>query len=197
MSRVSAPSDAGMRALPMTQRQRFDHNRWPSVDSPLWLDTLIDRRGVCRDFAHLTIALCRAINIPARFVTGIDYDADPALGPCDFHAYAEVWLGDRWYLFDATGISPTTGLVRLGTGRDAADVAFATICGDVPTHAPKVTIAAVEDPAKGMRRPQRTPLAVSTATSARSRAPAQPQHDTPLPLLLHSPLDAAHSHSSR
>ena len=192
-----APGHARVDAI---ARWVHDHVRFQtgtSDTSTTALDTLIDRRGVCRDFAHLTIALCRAINIPARLVTGIDYDADPALGPCDFHAYAEAWLGDRWYLFDATGISPTTGLVRLGTGRDAADVAFATIYGDVRTHAPKVAIAAVEDPAKGMRRPQRTPLAVSTATSARPRAPAQPQHDTPLPLLLHSPLDAAHSHGSR
>ena len=68
------------------------------------LDTLVSQVGVCRDFAHLMIALCRAVNIPARFATGIDYGAPPSLGPTDFHAYVEVFLTDRWYLFDPTGI---------------------------------------------------------------------------------------------
>jgi transglutaminase-like putative cysteine protease len=58
------------------------------------VDTLVEEVGVCRDFAHLMIALCRAVNIPARFVTGIDYGADPILGPTDFHAYVEVFL--KW-----------------------------------------------------------------------------------------------------
>lgn len=151
------------------------------------LDTLVDRHGVCRDFAHLVIALCRALNIPARFVTGIDYGADPALGPCDFHAYAEAWIGDRWYLFDATGISPLTGLVRIGTGRDAADVAFATIYGAVRTHAPAVSVRAVDDPARGIRAPQPTTLAVSTAASRAPLPPPAHGHGDAmlLPFLLH------------
>jgi transglutaminase-like putative cysteine protease len=93
------------------------------------VDTLRDGCGVCRDFAHTFIAYCRALNYPSRFCTGVDYGADPALGPPDFHAYAEVQMGGHWYLFDATGISPITGLIRIGTGRDAADVSFATIFG--------------------------------------------------------------------
>jgi transglutaminase-like putative cysteine protease len=128
------------------------------------LDTLADRRGVCRDFAHLMIALCRAINIPARFATGIDYGADPSLGPVDFHAYVEAWLGGRWYIFDATGISPVTGLVRLATGRDAADVPFATMFGPVRAYAPKVSIVAIEDLANGIGIPERTAMAVSTSS---------------------------------
>jgi transglutaminase-like putative cysteine protease len=71
-------------------------------------DTLARPAGVCRDFAHLMIALCRALNIPARYVTGIDYGADPAMGPHDFHAYVEVFLGQRWYLFDPSGVTPVT-----------------------------------------------------------------------------------------
>jgi transglutaminase-like putative cysteine protease len=63
----------------------------------------------CRDFAHLMIALCRAINIPARFVTGIDYGSDPSFGPPDFHAYVETFLDGRWYLFDPTGMVLPTG----------------------------------------------------------------------------------------
>ena len=126
------------------------------------VDTLQAGCGVCRDFAHLTIALCRALNYPARFTTGVDYGADPALGPPDFHAYAEVYL-DRWYVFDATGISPKTGLIRIATGRDAADVSFATIFGPVQTGMPTLTFSAVEDPSAGVTLPRPTSLAVSTA----------------------------------
>jgi transglutaminase-like putative cysteine protease len=105
------------------------------------IDTLIEQAGVCRDLTHLMIALCRALNIPARFVTGTDYGADPALGPPDFHAYVEVYLGDRWYIFDASGTGIPMGFVRIGTGRDAADVAFATMFGGVTSlHAPLVRV---------------------------------------------------------
>lgn len=88
-------------------------------------DTATERAGVCRDFAHLGIAFCRALNIPARFVTGYAF----GLKPPDFHACFEAYLGDRWYLFDATRLVPRKGFIRIGTGRDAADVSFATIFG--------------------------------------------------------------------
>jgi transglutaminase-like putative cysteine protease len=126
------------------------------------LDTLVEQVGVCRDFAHLMIALCRAVNIPARFVTGIDYGADPAMGPTDFHAYVEVFLGDRWYLFDPTGVSPPMGLVRIGTGRDAADVSFATMFGTIKSFAPVIAIEAVDDPASGFTLPRYSQEALST-----------------------------------
>lgn len=116
------------------------------------VDTLIERVGVCRDFAHLMIALCRALNIPARFTTGTDFGADPALGPPDFHAYVEVYLGHRWYLFDPSGTAIPMGLVRFGTGRDAADVAFATIFGGVLARAPVIQAFDVAD-ASGLRHP--------------------------------------------
>ncbi len=127
------------------------------------LDTLRDGAGVCRDFAHVMIAYCRALNYPARFVTGVDYGATPDLGPPDFHAYVEVFVGGAWYMFDPTGISPVTGLVRIGTGRDAADVSFATIFGPVQTGMPTVTIGADHDAANGILTPGATALAVSTA----------------------------------
>jgi len=127
------------------------------------VDTLREGAGVCRDFAHTMISYCRALNYPSRFVTGVDYGADPALGPPDFHAYVEVLIGGVWYLFDPTGISPITGLIRIGTGRDAADVSFATIFGPVRTGMPIVAFEAVEDPAQGFVAPVRTELAVSTA----------------------------------
>jgi transglutaminase-like putative cysteine protease len=126
------------------------------------VDTLIEQVGVCRDFAHLMIALCRAVNIPARFVTGIDYGADPILGPTDFHAYVEVFLGDRWYLFDPTGISPPMGLVRIGTGRDAADVSFSTMFGAITSRAPLITIEAVDDSVNGFTLPMHTTEALSS-----------------------------------
>ncbi len=88
-------------------------------------DTATQRAGVCRDFAHLAIAFCRALNIPARFVSAYAYK----LQPPDFHACFEAFLGDRWYLFDATRLVPLDGIIRISTGRDAADVSFATFFG--------------------------------------------------------------------
>ncbi len=129
------------------------------------LETYNQGAGVCRDFAHLTIAMLRALNYPTRFVTGVDYGADPALGPPDFHSYAEAFIGDRWWLFDATGISPLTGLIRIGTGRDAADVAFATMFGRCSSNMPLVSFVADEDPAAGVTLPSHPTLAVSTAAA--------------------------------
>jgi transglutaminase-like putative cysteine protease len=127
------------------------------------MDTLVEQRGVCRDFAHLMIALCRAVNIPARFVTGIDYGAAAELGLPDFHAYVDVLLSGRWYMFDPTGITAPMGLVRIGTGRDAADVSFATMFGNVKSQAPIITISALDDAANGYQLPQHSPLGLSTS----------------------------------
>lgn len=126
------------------------------------IDTLAQHVGVCRDFAHLMIALCRAVNIPARFASGTDYGADPALGPSDFQAYVEVYLGDRWYIFDPSGEAVPMGFVRFGTGRDAADVAFATIFGGARSRAPIIRAVAIEDLARGMVIPYLTNQALST-----------------------------------
>lgn len=124
-------------------RVRFESNTTTSATSAV--DTLEEGQGVCRDFAHLMIALCRALNIPARFATGIDFGADPALGPTDFHAYVEVFLGGRWYIFDPSGTAIPMGFVRFGTGRDAADVSFATIFGSVQSQPPLIGVRAVQD----------------------------------------------------
>jgi transglutaminase-like putative cysteine protease len=126
------------------------------------VDTLMDQVGVCRDFAHLMIALCRAVNIPARFATGIDYGADPALGPTDFHAYVEAFLGDRWYLFDPSGTAIPMGFVRFATGRDAADAAFATIFGGVQAAPPVIQIQAVPNNAGVLVMPVHSLQALST-----------------------------------
>ncbi len=142
------------------QRTTFSSNTSNSNTSAI--DTLLEQVGVCRDFAHLMIALCRAINIPARFTTGIDYGADPALGPTDFHAYVEVYLGDRWYMFDPSGTAIPMGFVRFGTGRDAADVAFATIFGTVQSGAPVIGIRAIPGADGQLVLPYHRPDAIST-----------------------------------
>jgi transglutaminase-like putative cysteine protease len=126
------------------------------------VDTLIEKVGVCRDFAHLMIALCRALNIPARFATGIDYGSDPAFGPTDFHAYVEVFLSGRWYLFDPSGMALPMGLIRLGIGRDAADASFATIFGNVQSYQPLIGIEGIADEAGGIVLPHACVDAMST-----------------------------------
>jgi len=142
------------------QHTRFTPNTSDSSTSAV--DTLIETVGVCRDFAHLMIALCRAVNIPARLATGVDYGADPALGPTDFHAYVEAYLGDRWYIFDPSGTAIPMGFVRLGTGRDAADVAFATIFGSVASSAPRISIQALPGADGRLRTPVHSNDALST-----------------------------------
>ena len=87
--------------------------------------------GVCRDYAHLAISFCRALNIPARYVFGYlpDIDVEPLPHPMDFAAWMEVWLGDRWWTFDPRNKVPRKGRVVIGRGRDALDVAMVTTYG--------------------------------------------------------------------
>lgn len=98
--------------------------------------TFVDRAGVCRDFTHLGLALCRAAGIPARAVAAYAL----ALDPPDFHAVFEVWLGDGWWLIDPTGLAPVAGLIRIAHGRDAADIAFLTTSGAVEPIAMRVSV---------------------------------------------------------
>ena len=90
-----------------------------------------ERKGVCRDFAHLAITLCRCLNIPARYCTGylgdIGVPKDPA--PMDFAGWFEAYLGSTWYTFDARNNAPRIGRVLIARGRDAADVAISTTFG--------------------------------------------------------------------
>ena len=107
--------------------------RFLSGRSDLSASEVIARRyGVCRDFAHAAIALCRAFNLPARYVTGhlpdIGY-VDPG-SPMDFHAYFEVYLGQEWFTFDPRYNIPRIGRVKIAHGADAVDGAFATIYGE-------------------------------------------------------------------
>jgi transglutaminase-like putative cysteine protease len=104
-------------------------------------DTVTQRIGVCRDFAHLGIALCRALGIPARYVSAYAWRLDPP----DFHAVFEAFLngpsGAGWHLFDPTRMSAPNGLVRIGIGRDAAEVAFCTSYEEVESDTPQVWIS--------------------------------------------------------
>jgi transglutaminase-like putative cysteine protease len=85
--------------------------------------TLLARQGVCRDFAHLVIAMLRARNVPARLVAVYA----PGLRPMDFHAVVEAAIDGRWHVVDATTLAPRQSLVRIATGRDASDTAFLTV----------------------------------------------------------------------
>lgn len=98
--------------------------------------TFIDRAGVCRDFTHLAITLCRALNIPARAVSAYAWKLDPP----DFHAVPEVYLDGGWWLLDPTRLAPVEGLVRIGIGRDAGDIAFLTSSGPCALLAQSVSV---------------------------------------------------------
>ena len=106
------------------------------------------RQGVCRDFAHLAITLCRCMNVPARYCTGYlgDIGVPPDPHPMDFSAWFEVYLGGRWYTFDARHNTPRIGRILIARGRDATDVAITTsyglhaarrIQGRAPTRSPR------------------------------------------------------------
>ncbi|WP_068140308.1 transglutaminase-like domain-containing protein [Roseimaritima ulvae] len=101
-------------------------------------DVLEQKQGVCRDYAHVAISLCRAMGIPARYVSGYAVN----LTPPDFHGFFEAYLDGRWFLFDPTRLAPVGGFVRIGTGRDAADVAFCTIRGSAEST--RMEVRAVE-----------------------------------------------------
>lgn len=124
----------GYRRVQAICQHVHDHLAFQYGSSTAWstaADVNSARLGVCRDFTHLAISFCRALNIPARYVFGylpdLDVGADPA--PMDFAAWMEVWLGDRWWTFDPRNNAPRKGRVLIGRGRDASDVAMATTFG--------------------------------------------------------------------
>jgi transglutaminase-like putative cysteine protease len=121
-----APGFSRVTAICDWIHNNLDYQPGSTGESTSACDVLIERVGVCRDYAHLAIALCRSLCIPARYISGYAV----ALQPPDFHGFFEAYLGSRWYLFDATRMAPVEGFVRIGTGRDAADASFATIIGE-------------------------------------------------------------------
>ncbi|MET0249792.1 MAG: transglutaminase family protein [Sphingobium sp.] len=99
-------------------------------------DTFLSRQGVCRDYAHLTAALVRACDIPARLVSVYALDLDPP----DFHAVVEVWLDGAWHLVDSSALAPVETMVRIAVGRDATDIAFLTIFGSATMNAQSIRV---------------------------------------------------------
>jgi transglutaminase-like putative cysteine protease len=167
-----APGHGRVTAICNWIYEHLEYRRGSSDARTSACDTLIARSGVCRDFAHLGVTFCRALDIPARFVSGYAWGLEPA----DFHAVFEAYLGDRWYLFDPTRQANLDGLVRIGVGRDAAEVSFATAFGPVEPTAMAVWIEPAGDRAAAG---ERTIEAISTA-----RAESRPA--------LHSALDLSH-----
>jgi len=108
---------------------RFDYSQARNTRTAY--ETHQERVGVCRDFAHLAVTLCRCLNIPARYCTGYlgDIGVPPVAAPMDFSAWFEVYLGDAWYTMDARHNTPRVGRVLMARGRDAADVALLTSFG--------------------------------------------------------------------
>lgn len=104
------------------------------------LETYLSRAGVCRDSAHLVVAFLRGVNMPARLASVYA----PGLAPMDFHAVVEAYWNGTWYLLDATGLAPRTSMVRICTGRDAADTAFMTTIGG-RTTLNSLTVSATVD----------------------------------------------------
>jgi transglutaminase-like putative cysteine protease len=111
-----------------------------------------EQRGVCRDFAHLAITLCRCMNIPARYCTGYlgDIGVPPAPEAMDFSAWFEAYLGGRWYTFDARHNSPRIGRILMARGRDATDVALSTSFGHTRLARFNVVTDEVAEPAQRM-----------------------------------------------
>ncbi|MEQ1749607.1 MAG: transglutaminase family protein [Prosthecobacter sp.] len=117
------------------------YERGTSNSSTSALETVSMRRGVCRDFAHLGIALCRAINVPARMVVGFVHGLDPM----DLHAWFEAYIGGRWFTFDAIEDHPGGNRIVIAYGQDAADVALASLFGRFTCTTMKVTVALSPD----------------------------------------------------
>jgi transglutaminase-like putative cysteine protease len=112
-------------------------------------DAFTEGRGVCRDYAHLAITLCRCMNIPARYCTGYlgDMGTEPPYGPGDFAAWFEAYLGGRWHVFDPRNNVPRIGRILMARGRDATDVAMVTSFGPCTLANFKVFTDEVTEPA--------------------------------------------------
>jgi transglutaminase-like putative cysteine protease len=137
----------------------IDYRRGSSNEQTTATESLIVRAGVCRDFSHLGIAFCRALDIPARFVSCYAF----GLAPSDFHAVFEAYLSGRWWLFDATRQANLDGLVRIGVGRDAAEIAFASPFGEMEAGPVKIMIEHADG---SPELPGRTTDAISTEEPA-------------------------------
>jgi len=126
------PGCSRVQAISDWIHRNVDYRIGSSDSTTTACDVFMRRVGVCRDFAHLGVTFCRALNIPARLAVGYAMFDTP---PPDFHAMFEAFIGGRWELFDPTRMSAPGDLVRIAVGRDAKDVAFSTIFGAAATRA--------------------------------------------------------------
>ena len=126
---VESPVHARVQAIADWIRDRVGYVAGSSSVHDSAEHTLLTGMGTCRDFAHLGVALCRAVGIPSRFASVYA----PGLFPMDFHAVFEIMDDGRWYAYDATDLAPRQSMVRIATGRDAADAAFASVVGGIAT----------------------------------------------------------------
>ena len=131
-----APGYAQVEAIRAWIQQNLTYRYGVSDAATDALDTLANGAGVCRDFSHVGIAMCRALYIPARMVVGYLHGLDPM----DMHAWFEAFVGGRWYTFDATQTAPRGGRIVVAYGRDAADVAFLSNYGGLTTERLKVRV---------------------------------------------------------
>lgn len=132
LAKDHAPGWERVQALVTAAHERI-HFDYMKASTENTARSVFDTRfGVCRDFAHLAITLCRAINVPARYCTGYlgDIGIDPIDAPMDFSAWFEAYLGGRWYTFDARHNTPRIGRVVIARGRDATDTAITTTFGN-------------------------------------------------------------------
>lgn len=147
----------------------FDYTRADSTRTAF--GAYQDKVGVCRDFAHLAIALCRAMNIPARYCTGYlgDIGVEPSDDPMDFSAWFEAYLGGRWYTFDARHNTPRIGRILVARGRDATDVALSTSFGNAQLVRFEVTTDEVD---AEQRRCQPNAIQIPAPPASTATAPA-------------------------
>jgi len=142
----STQGGARIEAIRRWISERFTYEPGSSNAMTSALDSIVERRGICRDYAHVLVTLARASGIPARYVsvyaTGVE--------PPDFHAVAEVFLADTqgesgaWHLVDATGMAAAGGMAKIGVGRDAADVSFITCFSDCQFENSTVSVKTVD-----------------------------------------------------
>lgn len=132
----AAPGYAQVEAIRAWIHRNIEYRYGVSNATTDALDTLAEGAGVCRDYSHVGIALCRSLRIPARMVVGYLYRLDPM----DLHAWFEAFLDGRWYTFDATQDQPRGGRIVIAYGRDAADVAFLSNYGELETVAMDVSV---------------------------------------------------------
>ena len=147
----NAPTGAGrVQAICDYVRRRITFNYQDARSTRTAWEAFEEGRGVCRDYAHLAIAFCRCMNIPARYCTGYlsDIDVPPPLGPMDFAAWFEVYLGRHWHTFDARNNTPRIGRVLMARGRDATDVAISNTFGPNTLSGFTVWTDEVRDPVR-------------------------------------------------